>query len=125
MWKLAYPSYYGDAGGNNSASWSEQYRADFFDHHNHCADMLRQKLMCDASSALVMFNWVEGHSHPHPNFNVEHKCRNYDELISAAKKYAIMDLPVEGFFRPKESTIVDFEAPPFDPAEEGRVVYTS
>lgn len=103
---------------------SDSAKEDWFAHINHCADMLRQKLMCDASSAIVTYNWLENHYHPHPNFNVEHKCRNYDELLVAAKKYEIPKgyLPVDGFFRPKDRPAVEFVEPPFDPDEDGKVV---
>ncbi|CAI6229012.1 unnamed protein product [Periconia digitata] len=121
LWKLAYPEYYGDNGGNNTSERTDGSRREFLNHADHCADMLRQKLMCDASSAIVTYNWVENHHHPHPNFNVEHTCRSYEQLAATVDKYAVKNLPPNGFFRPRKGAVVEFAEPPFDPQAVGRM----
>lgn len=47
---------------------------------NQCADLIRQKLHCDADVGVVTYNWVKGMPNPIPNFNTKHKCRNFDAI---------------------------------------------
>ncbi|KAH9917538.1 uncharacterized protein B0H18DRAFT_1034076 [Fomitopsis serialis] len=48
-------------------------------HLDHCIEMLRQVLMCNADVGLITFDWVAGFDVPFPNFSTLHKCRNVDE----------------------------------------------
>ena len=77
--------------------------------------------MCDASSALITYNWVDNHYHPHPNFNVQQKCRNYQDLLEKVEEWGIdRKLLVNGIFRPTDRPVAEFNEPPFDPFAEGR-----
>lgn len=98
LWEQTYPEYYTEA-----HNWSLQNSKGFHEHIgmrpgrrstrvslltecvDHCADLLRQKLMCDADMTLVTCNWINNHYRPHPNFNTQHECRNFD----AAKQWTI------------------------------------
>ena len=79
--------------------------------------MLRQKLQCDADLGIVTYNWIKRHRGPHPNFNVEHKCRNFE----AAREFAsihqvnVSSLPYPYFLRPETEPWVEFSKAPFDP----------
>lgn len=48
---------------------------------DHCIDILRQKLMCDADVGVLTYNWVTQRKAPWPNFNVQHKCRDFDRAL--------------------------------------------
>ncbi|KAI9803591.1 MAG: hypothetical protein M1825_001934 [Sarcosagium campestre] len=50
-------------------------------HVDHCLEMLRQKLMCDADVGVITYNWVEIRDQPWPDFNTKHKCRNFDAVF--------------------------------------------
>jgi len=82
---------------------------------DHCADMLRQKLMCDADPTVITYNWLKKHKSPHPNFNVQHKCRDWDLLVDTAEANRVDQkwIPKRGDFT--EGSLVDFVKPPFDP----------
>ena len=54
---------------------------------DHCADLLRQKLLCDADTGVVTYNWVRHMSHPTPNFNTVHKCRDFEAVRKWAKAH--------------------------------------
>ncbi|KAF2737917.1 hypothetical protein EJ04DRAFT_430058, partial [Polyplosphaeria fusca] len=54
-------------------------------HLDHCVDMLRQHIMCNADQGLVLNYWVEGRDHRHVDFNTAHKCRNFDAAYEWAK----------------------------------------
>ena len=74
--------------------------------------------MCDADTAVITYNWLKGHYKPHPNFNVEHQCRDFDAVLRYATEHRI---DVEGKYngvlpKPTDGSIVEFEGePPFDP----------
>lgn len=50
------------------------------DHVQHCIDLIRQTLMCNANLDLITFNWWELTSNPQPDFHVNMKCRNWDVI---------------------------------------------
>lgn len=52
----------------------------------HCLDYLRQVLMCNADYTIFGFYFVEDHS-TGMNFNTEHKCKNYDDILAWAENY--------------------------------------
>jgi len=62
---------------------------------DHCADTLREKLLCNADVGVITYNWVKHHSQPVPNFNTNHKCRNFD-AISAWQKKNQAPVPYKG-----------------------------
>lgn len=62
---------------------------------NQCADLIRQKLQCDADVGVVTYNWVEGKPNPIPNFNTVHKCRNFDAVKDWAHEKQIPE-PTNG-----------------------------
>jgi hypothetical protein len=107
-----YPDYYVD-----EYKFSHEEPEEWREHMDHCADMLRQKLMCDADATLLTYNWIKNHYGPHPNFNVEHKCRDYDRLLEEAARHRVDGslFPKGYFIRPTDIPVVDFEEPPFDP----------
>lgn len=79
-------------------------------HLDHCVDMLRQKLMCDADVGVFNYNWVKGRSRPYPNFNTMHKCRNFDDVLTWAKSHQAK-APAGGII-PKPSDAVELDVPP-------------
>lgn len=115
LWKTHYPEYYVE-----EAKFAQEHPDEWLEHVDHCVDMLRQKLMCDADSGLVTYSWLKNHYNPHPNFNVEHKCRNYNKLLDAATRYGVglETFPEGGIRRPEGENVFDFVEPPFDPLAE-------
>jgi hypothetical protein len=84
---------------------------------DHCADMLRQKLMCDADANLVTYNWIKKHYAPKPNFNVQHQCRDYGRLLKITARQKLDGSKFENgwILRPSHKPVADFVQPPFDP----------
>lgn len=56
-------------------------------HVDHCIDMLRQVLMCQADVGIVPFYWVKGQG-PSEDFSTTHKCRKFDKVINWAEEHA-------------------------------------
>ena len=112
LWEATYPDYYPQEKNHSVEDWRM--------HIDHCADMLRQKLMCDADTSLITYNWLYHHRNPHPNFHVQHKCRSYDQLLHAVESYGIPHdlIPESGIIRPEGESVVQFTKPPFDPLQD-------
>ena len=112
LWETTYPEYYVDQHKlllENSNEWHA--------HHDHCADILRQKLQCDADAGLITYNWLKNHYSPHPNFNVQHQCRNYQDLLDVAAQLRVdgSEFDKGWILRPTDAPVVEFDVPPFDP----------
>lgn len=50
-------------------------------HVSHCTDILVQNLMCTGSLDIITFNWLETQVQPWPDFNVNHKCRDFGQIV--------------------------------------------
>ena len=69
--------------------------------------------MCDADTSVMTYNWVKGHRFPHPNFNVQHKCRDFDAVFNWALERQA-HAPEQGYIS-RPADYVEFDDPPFDP----------
>ncbi|MCJ1465022.1 hypothetical protein MMC07_003637 [Pseudocyphellaria aurata] len=76
LWQNIYPDYY-----RNRSEYMMKPHDEAVEHLDHCADMLRQKIMCDADVGVITYNWHENNSGPVANFNTPHKCRNFDRVL--------------------------------------------
>ena len=47
---------------------------------DHCIDMLRQNLICNADAGMIPNYWVEGRRIPMPDFYAVYRCRNFESL---------------------------------------------
>lgn len=59
---------------------------------DHCINMLRQKVMCNADPGIMNFRWVRGVSEPYPDFYIDHQCQSYQGLLDWNEKRAV-DIP--------------------------------
>lgn len=113
LWEATYPDYY--------LKNDEYYRdriEEWREHVDHCADMLRQKLMCDADSTIVTYNWLKKHTAPHPNFNVQHKCGDYDALKVQAQLDRVDTSMVPSRGKLVVGELIEFDEPPFSPSAD-------
>ncbi|KAH8888971.1 hypothetical protein GQ53DRAFT_825741 [Thozetella sp. PMI_491] len=55
-------------------------------HVDHCIEILRQVLMCNADTGLVLFHWVIGKAAATPDFSTWHQCRDPEEVLQWARK---------------------------------------
>lgn len=67
-------------------------------HLDHCIEMLRQVLMCNADVGPITFDWVAGLDVPFPNFSTLHKCRDVDKVYEWYDEHAI-NLPMNHLVR--------------------------
>ncbi|KAM0795633.1 hypothetical protein BDR22DRAFT_870421 [Usnea florida] len=53
-------------------------------HLDHCADLLRQNILCQADVSVITFDWVKGSKWPQPHYGNPNKCRNYEDILAWA-----------------------------------------
>lgn len=56
---------------------------------DHCIEMIRKTIMCNADVTMITWDWVQGHKDPWPDFNTRHQCRNYEKIMDWAVKHAV------------------------------------
>ena len=77
---------------------------------DHCADLLCQKLMCDADVGVITYNWVKKYPNYYPSFNTIHKCRHFEEVLAWGKALQAPKPRNKVFEKPLNA--VELELPP-------------
>jgi len=80
-------------------------------HLNHCIEMLRQSLMCHADVGVMAHRWVEHYPNPYPDFNVIHKCRNFEEVLQWTYDQQIPHYPDGYVLKPQDGEKI-WDSPP-------------
>ena len=57
------------------------------EHTNHCVKILLQSLVCEANTDFISYAWYDGYDHPHPDFNIERKCGDFDGVHDWVKAH--------------------------------------
>ncbi|KAI9806559.1 MAG: hypothetical protein M1833_003746 [Piccolia ochrophora] len=78
-------------------------------HVDHCIEMLRQKLMCDADVGVISYDWVSIRDQPWPNFNTWHKCRDFEAVFEWGVEH---QAKFSGGEIVKPEGVVGLESPP-------------
>ncbi|KAH8807208.1 hypothetical protein F5884DRAFT_788773 [Xylogone sp. PMI_703] len=56
-------------------------------HVTHCLDILRQQLMCTVDTGMLgQIWWNKTHPNAYPDFNTEHKCKNFETVRKWAEE---------------------------------------
>jgi hypothetical protein len=84
MRRAIFTEYYG-----NMRETRKNERFPFEEHVLHCQYILLQNIMCHADLEVVTFNKVKGVPGPFANFNVDRKCRNFDDVLAWKEKNQI------------------------------------
>ncbi|KAF9554912.1 hypothetical protein CPC08DRAFT_712486 [Agrocybe pediades] len=58
-------------------------------HLDHCIEIMRQNLMCNADVGIISYDWIAGYELPFPDFNTYHKCRNFDNILEWASEHRV------------------------------------
>ncbi|KAL9612841.1 MAG: hypothetical protein Q9167_002572 [Letrouitia subvulpina] len=56
-------------------------------HVDHCLEILRQVVMCHSDLGVLTYNWVSIRTAPWPNFNTQHKCRDFEAVLGWGLKH--------------------------------------
>ncbi|MCJ1263254.1 hypothetical protein MMC22_003124 [Lobaria immixta] len=76
LWQHTYFEYYETRNPLFSESAKELHR-----HLDHCADLLRQALMCNGDTSVITFKWTDDHKLPRPNYGLPRRCRSYEQIL--------------------------------------------
>ncbi|KAG0698829.1 hypothetical protein DFH29DRAFT_809852, partial [Suillus ampliporus] len=100
-------------------SWGDHHKSsghdfdepheDFRVHLSHCIKMLRQIIMCRGDMTMITYDWVKGAQDPFPNFNIPHRCRNFEKVLEWVDEHRV--------FVPKSKVVhlednIDLASPP-------------
>ncbi|KAI9814389.1 MAG: hypothetical protein M1827_003245 [Pycnora praestabilis] len=58
-------------------------------HIDHCVEMLRQFVMCNADAGIVTAHWIEQRNRPWPDFNTKHVCRDFEGLLDWTREHQL------------------------------------
>ncbi|KAK2747201.1 hypothetical protein FQN55_005196 [Onygenales sp. PD_40] len=85
-------------------------------HASHCVDMLLQNIKCNANTDLITLAWVGRTRKLWPNFNVRHKCRDFEAISKwnqdnavSLDKFRHMPLPKDAYIWPEPWKASGFE----------------
>lgn len=69
-------------------------------HVSHCTDILMQNLMCTGNLDVITFNWMETEDLPFPDFNVNHRCRDFDAIVKWQEEHTVPKMLSRNFTKP-------------------------
>lgn len=82
--------------------WYEDISGNFADgpkalqmHTDHCLEVLRMNVQCNADIGLFTFYMLEGDPLPWPELNSHHTCRNFDKVIDWATDHSVGNMERE------------------------------
>ncbi|KAI0191016.1 hypothetical protein EV127DRAFT_493887 [Xylaria flabelliformis] len=76
-------------------------------HLSHCQEMLARWLMCQPSMEFITFGWFEGRDPPFPDFDITHKCVDFEQILDWQDKQRLRGLtnPVFDAYRPPDGVL--------------------
>ncbi|KAI0528471.1 hypothetical protein GGR58DRAFT_526275 [Xylaria digitata] len=77
----SYPDHYA-----NHSLFSESSPRVVRTHIDHCVEIIRMQLECSAEMTPILTEEIPGFVYPKADFNVIHKCKNFDDLFSWTKE---------------------------------------
>jgi hypothetical protein len=76
-------------------------------HTSHCIYILLQNLMCSASVDVITHRWLDVQPYPFPDFNIQKKCRNFDDILAWQESHHVDDIPYHVLRRPHDMEPVE------------------
>ncbi|TKX19198.1 hypothetical protein C1H76_8652 [Elsinoe australis] len=79
------------------AVWFDHYQRNetlnpvYWDHKKHCADIIREEIMCTGSMNLYRMIWIDRQHKPWPEFTVNRQCRRWDDIQDWYEKHKLSD----------------------------------
>ncbi|KAI0098118.1 hypothetical protein F4776DRAFT_532110 [Hypoxylon sp. NC0597] len=97
--------YYEKPENRKWAAWLEDRPITIKVHINHCFEMLRQLIMCNADLGVIPHHWVKDIQDPYANFNTVHKCRDLDSVAEWIEQHEVPPPPETGYPMPAGSKV--------------------
>jgi len=93
-------------------TWGYEPPVMFESHIDHCIDILRQNLMCNADVEMLTYNWRKTQHNPFPDIGAVKLCRDFEALVKWQEEVELKDEPAKWARIKKEATAVDLPMPP-------------
>ncbi|KAM3073411.1 hypothetical protein ACMFMG_004690 [Clarireedia jacksonii] len=92
--------------------WGYEPPVMFESHVDHCIDILRQNIMCNANMEMLTYNWRHTQHNPFPDIGANKLCRDFDALLRWQEEVELKDEPAkwEKIVRPADAVLL--EMPP-------------
>jgi hypothetical protein len=58
-------------------------------HLSHCLNTLLENLMCTGNVDVYTHFWMDAQEHAFPDFNMNHKCRDFDAILAWQEDHAV------------------------------------
>ncbi|KIX96926.1 uncharacterized protein Z520_07040 [Fonsecaea multimorphosa CBS 102226] len=87
--RVTYKEYYEPLGGEFGKGPEELQR-----HTDHCIEVLRLNIQCNADIGLFTFYMIEGDPLAWPELNSKHVCRNFDQVRQWALEHSVGNMEV-------------------------------
>ncbi|MCJ1308697.1 hypothetical protein MMC25_002351 [Agyrium rufum] len=93
-------------------NWGYEPPVMFESHVDHCIDILRQNIMCNADMDMLTYNWRHTQHNPFPDVGANKVCRDFDALLRWQEEVEMKDEPAkwEKIVRPADAVLL--EMPP-------------
>ncbi|OOF90651.1 hypothetical protein ASPCADRAFT_211853 [Aspergillus carbonarius ITEM 5010] len=72
-------------------------------HISHCVYILLQNLMCNANVDIYTHFWADAQLNAFPDFSVNHKCRDFDAILSWQEEHSVDVDAFAAIRKPEES----------------------
>ncbi|CAG8960096.1 hypothetical protein HYFRA_00010574 [Hymenoscyphus fraxineus] len=83
--QVTYKEWYSDMASGDVTAKKEELQM----HTDHCLEVLRTNIQCNADVGVFTFYMLEGDPLPWPQLNSVHQCRNYDRVLDWANKNSV------------------------------------
>lgn len=83
----------------------------FESHINHCLDILRQNIMCNANVEMLTYNWRLTQHNPFPDIGAVKVCRDFEAIVKWQQEVELKDEPAKWAKIVKEADAVDLPMP--------------
>ncbi|KAJ7471286.1 hypothetical protein B0H11DRAFT_2041105 [Mycena galericulata] len=84
------PDYYPDWRISTSNNWIPSQK-NATEHVAHCVDWIRQSIMCNADTSVIVWQWENFMNASIVKGNVAHTCRKFDKIQDWAKERILLD----------------------------------
>ncbi|EON98885.1 putative tat pathway signal sequence protein [Phaeoacremonium minimum UCRPA7] len=93
-------------------TWGYEPPVMFESHVDHCIDILRQNIMCNADVEMLTYNWRLTQHNPFPDIGAHKVCRDFDALVRWQEEVELKDEPAKWAKIVKHPDAVDLPMPP-------------
>jgi Mycotoxin biosynthesis protein UstYa len=71
-------------------------------------------MLCHADADIVTYDWRETQPHPYPDFSINRKCRNFNDVLAYRDAHRVSMSKYEAMEKPKDATTIPMESGYYD-----------